>query len=218
MRGEVEQASRGRPRLLDPADVLVAEGAGVALVLTEQAVARGLRDAPVGEVRGGSPERDVELVIPGRAVEARLLERGARHAGEAVARAALAHVVDATRARRLGGGQVDEDLCRRGERELAGRDVDAPAHVGGEHGLEADVEGRAEGSWPSAVKRNTAKSTRDLVSACAAPRTCRLRLRARAPASLPRRLRRPRHAVRSYPPGGTLVIRPRPETKSRVGF
>src|SRR2546426_7836554 len=115
MRGEVEQASRGRPRLLDPADVLVAEGAGVALVLTEQAVARGLRDAPVGEVRGGSPERDVELVIPGGGVEGPLRAGGGRDAGAGRAPAAPGHLVRPKAGPAAGGGRGGEGPAGPGE-------------------------------------------------------------------------------------------------------
>src|SRR5262245_26876996 len=54
--GQVEQAACGSPRLLDPADGLVAEGAGVALAWAEEPVARALRDLPVGEASGGTAE------------------------------------------------------------------------------------------------------------------------------------------------------------------
>src|SRR5262249_58798495 len=49
------------------------------------------------------------------------------------------------------------------------------------------------------------------------PRSERVSTRALThPERLPRRLRRPRHAVRPTPRADTLAVRPRPETKSRV--
>src|SRR5207247_11203044 len=46
----------------------------------------------------------------------------------------------------------------------------------------------------------------------------RARVTRSPPARLPRRLRRPRHAVRSMHRAIILAVRPRPETKSRVGL
>src|SRR5262245_39474001 len=50
------------------------------------------------------------------------------------------------------------------------------------------------------------------------PRTLLSNLRASTPESLSRRLRRPRHGLPPSPLATSLAVRPRPETKSRVGF
>src|SRR5439155_8601793 len=90
--------------------------------------------------------------------------------------------------------------------------------VSGRHGGERVPSGGSCERRAAAGKAGAAKLKTSWASACAVPWTRRLQPRAHAPESLPCRLLPAAARRRPCPPGGTLAVRPRPETESRVGL